>query len=142
MSKLEDDISRSKVQSEAPPEAPPPHARKVYVQGSRPDIQVPMREIHLSPTPLEYGAEDNPPVRLYDTGGPYTDWELARPDVRLGLPPLRRPWITGRGDVEEYDGASLSIPVAGFAGARGNAYELFITNMTLPTVPTNAATST
>ncbi|HWD71442.1 MAG TPA: phosphomethylpyrimidine synthase ThiC [Actinomycetota bacterium] len=108
--KLEDDI--------APSEAPPPHARKVYVEGSRPDIQVPMREIHLSPTPLEYGAEDNPPVRLYDTGGPYTDWELARPDVRLGLPPLRRPWITGRGDVEEYDGASLSIPVAGFAGAR------------------------
>ena len=108
--KLEDDI--------APSEAPPPHARKVYVQGSRPDIQVPMREIHLSPTPLEYGAEDNPPVRLYDTGGPYTDWELARPDVRLGLPPLRRPWVTGRADVEEYDGATLSIPVAGFAGAR------------------------
>ncbi|TMK49586.1 MAG: phosphomethylpyrimidine synthase ThiC [Actinobacteria bacterium] len=108
--KLEDDI--------APSEAPPPHARKVYVQGSRPDIQVPMREIHLSPTPLEYGAEENPPVRLYDTGGPYTDWELPKPDVRLGLPPLRRPWITGRDDVEEYDGASLSIPVAGFAGAR------------------------
>ena len=43
---------------------------------------------------------------------------LPKPDVRLGLPPLRRPWITGRGDVEEYDGASLSIPVAGFAGAR------------------------
>src|SRR5439155_19833396 len=108
--KLEEDINAAEV--------PPPHARKVYVQGSRPDIQVPMREIHLSPTPSDYGAEDNPPLRLYDTGGPYTDWEAAKPDVRLGLPPLRRPWIIERGDVEEYDGPSLSIPVAGFAGAR------------------------
>src|SRR3984893_9741744 len=106
--KLEEDINAAEV--------PPPHARKVYVEGSRPDIQVPMREIHLSPTPSEYGAEDNPPLRLYDTGGPYTDWEAAKPDVRLGLPPLRRPWVTERGDVEEYEGTS--IPVAGFTGAR------------------------
>jgi phosphomethylpyrimidine synthase len=100
------------------PEVPPPHARKVYVEGSRPDIQVPMREIHLSPTPADYGAEENLPVRLYDTGGPYTDWELAKPDVRQGLPPLRRPWILERSDVEPYEGASLAIPVAGFAGTR------------------------
>src|SRR2546421_2809820 len=108
--KLEEDITAAEVA--------PPHARKVYVRGSRPDIRVPMREIHLSPTPSEYGAEENPPIRLYDTGGPYTDWEGAKPDVSLGLPPLRRAWITGRGDVEEYDGASLAIPLAGFAGPR------------------------
>src|SRR4030088_3176026 len=108
--KLEEDINAAEVA--------PPHARKVHVPGSRPDIQVPMREIHLSPTPSDYGAEDNPPLRVYDTGGPYTDWEAAKPDVRLGLPLLRRPWITERGDVEEYEGMSLSIPVAGFAGAR------------------------
>src|SRR5712671_3543462 len=116
--KLEEDINAAPEGALRPriDDAPPPHARKVYVEGSRPDIQVPMREIHLSPTPSEYGAEDNPPLRLYDTGGPYTDWEAAKPDVRLGLPPLRRPWVTERGDVEEYEGAS--IPVAGFAGTR------------------------
>jgi phosphomethylpyrimidine synthase len=65
--------------------------RKVYLTGSRPDIRVPMREILLS------GGE--PPVRLYDTSGPYTDPE-AHPDIKLGLPPLRQPWILGRGDVE------------------------------------------
>ena len=46
-----------------------PTARKVWVQGSRPDLRVPMREIRLSPTPSGYGSEDNPPVLLYDTGG-------------------------------------------------------------------------
>ncbi|HYR61096.1 MAG TPA: phosphomethylpyrimidine synthase ThiC [Actinomycetota bacterium] len=116
--KLEDDITASEV--------PPPHARKVYVQGSRPDVQVPMREIHLSPTPSGYGpgagpgdgAEENLPVRLYDTGGPYTDWTAPKPDVRLGLPALRRPWILERADVEAYDGTSLQIPVPGFEGTR------------------------
>src|SRR6266851_861896 len=116
--KLEDDITASEV--------PPPHARKVYVQGSRPDVQVPMREIHLSPTPSGYGpgagpgdgAEENLPVRLYDTGGPYTDWTAPKADVRLGLPALRRPWILERADVEAYDGTSLQIPVPGFEGTR------------------------
>src|ERR1700682_5708401 len=122
--KLEEDINAAPEGALRPRigDAPPPHARKVYVEGSRPDIQVPMREIHLSPTPLEYGgdygAEDNPPLRLYDTGGPYTDWEAAKADVRLGLPPLRRPWINERRDVEGYGGSSMSLPVAAFAGAR------------------------
>ena len=100
--KLEEDINAAPEGALRPRigEGPPPHARKVYIEGSRPDIQVPTREIHLSMTPSEYGAEQNPPVRLYDTGGPYTDWEAAKPDVRLGLQPLRRPWILERGDVE------------------------------------------
>jgi phosphomethylpyrimidine synthase len=98
-----------------------PSARRVWVQGSRPDLRVPMREIRLSPTPSGYGSEENPPVLLYDTGGPYTDWGAAagaRPDVRQGLPALRRPWILERSDIEEYEGRSLAIPVPGFAGPR------------------------
>ena len=49
------------------------NSRKVYVQGSQPDIRVPMREITLSDTPASMGAEKNPPVYVYDTSGPYSD---------------------------------------------------------------------
>ena len=76
---------------DAEPRGEAPTARKVWVQGSRPDLRVPMREIRLSPTPSGYGSEENPPVLLYDTGGPYTDWGAeagVRPDVRQGLPAL------------------------------------------------------
>ena len=72
-------------------------SRKIYVTGSHQDIRVPMREITL--------AGGNAPLRLYDTSGPYTD-PTAFLDVKLGLPPLRRPWILGRGDVEELGGPS------------------------------------
>jgi phosphomethylpyrimidine synthase len=77
-----------------------PNSRKVYVQGSRPDIRVPMREVSLSPTPASFGAEENPPVYVYDTSGPYTD-PTARIDLRQGLPALRHRWIEERGDTEE-----------------------------------------
>ncbi len=69
-----------------------PAARKVYVAGSRLDLQVPMKEISLAPP--------NEPLRLYDTSGPYTDPEVTM-DLRQGLPPLRLRWIRERGDVEE-----------------------------------------
>ncbi|MBI4728500.1 MAG: phosphomethylpyrimidine synthase ThiC, partial [Acidobacteria bacterium] len=92
-------------------------ARKVYVTGSRPDLRVPAREVVLSPTPERYGSGENPPLRLYDPSGPYTDPEVAT-DVRLGISPLRRPWILERGDVEEHEGRSLAIPVPGFEGER------------------------
>ncbi|MBX5467463.1 MAG: phosphomethylpyrimidine synthase ThiC [Firmicutes bacterium] len=82
---------------------PFPNSRKVYVTGSRPDIRVPMREITLSPTKTPRGSEPNPPIRVYDTSGPYTDPDEVC-DIRRGLKPLRRPWILERGDVEEYDG--------------------------------------
>ncbi|MGZ8201118.1 MAG: hypothetical protein ACXWUC_10060, partial [Methylosarcina sp.] len=39
---------------------PYPSSEKIYVQGSRPDIQVPMRKISLSDTPVHFGAEKNP----------------------------------------------------------------------------------
>ena len=71
-----------------------PGSRKTYLQGSRPDLQVPMREVVLT-------TGDS--VVLYDTSGPYTDPSL-RTDVRLGLPSLRTSWITERLDTEEYDG--------------------------------------
>src|SRR5262249_56538350 len=74
-----------------------PASRKIYVTGTRPDIRVAMREVPLS------GSE--PPIRLYDTSGPYTDPD-AHTDIKMGLPPLRLPWILGRADVEELAGPS------------------------------------
>ncbi|MEO7725631.1 MAG: phosphomethylpyrimidine synthase ThiC [Burkholderiales bacterium] len=76
-----------------------PNSRKVYVEGSRPDIQVPMREISQSDTPAEMGAEKNPPIYVYDTSGPYTD-PVVKIDIRSGLAPLREPWIAERNDTE------------------------------------------
>jgi phosphomethylpyrimidine synthase len=71
--------------------------QKVYVTGSRPDLRIPMREVKLS------GGE--PPLRLYDTSGPYTDPDVHA-DIKQGLAPLRLPWILERGDVEELPGPS------------------------------------
>ncbi len=81
------------------------NSRKVYVQGSRPDIRVPMREISLSDTPAEMGAEKNPPVYVYDTSGPYTDPAVSI-DIRQGLTAIRAPWIEARGDTENLPGLS------------------------------------
>jgi phosphomethylpyrimidine synthase len=81
------------------------NSRKVYVQGSRPDIQVPFREISLSDTPSSFGAEKNPPVMVYDTSGPYTDPSVPI-DIRSGLPALRAKWIEERNDTEQLDGPS------------------------------------
>ncbi len=82
--------------------APLPNSRKIYVEGSRPDLRVPMREITQSDTPASFGAEPNPPVFVYDCSGPYTDPNAAI-DIRSGLPALRQPWIEERGDTEILD---------------------------------------
>ena len=95
--------------------APLPRSSKVHVEGSRPDIRVPMRRIEQSDTPV-FGAphvhgsepptlEPNPPIFVYDTSGPYTD-PAARIDIRKGLPALRAAWIAERGDVEQLAGPS------------------------------------
>ncbi|MBN6102499.1 phosphomethylpyrimidine synthase ThiC [Xanthomonas sp. CFBP 8703] len=76
---------------------PIPGSRKIFVPGSRPDLRVPMREIQLTRTPTLFGGEDNPPVTVYDTSGPYTDPD-ATIDLRAGLAPLRARWIAERGD--------------------------------------------
>ncbi|MEC1261833.1 phosphomethylpyrimidine synthase ThiC [Bacillus swezeyi] len=81
-------------------------SRKVYVEGSRPDIQVPMREIALSPTTGSFGEEENQPVRIYDTSGAYTDAK-AEVDILKGLKPLRSAWIKERSDTEEYEGRDI-----------------------------------
>jgi len=74
-----------------------PASRKIHVTGTRPDIRVAMREVTLS------GGE--PPIRLYDTSGPYTDPD-AHTDIKMGLTPMRLPWILGRADVDELSGPS------------------------------------
>ena len=83
---------------------PLPGSRKIYVEGRLPGVRVPMREIRQSPTHASAPdgrsvLEENPPIALYDTSGPYTDPEIAI-DVRRGLAPLRLDWIGARGDVE------------------------------------------
>tara|TARA_R110002072_G_scaffold4280_1_gene30207 strand:- start:15819 stop:17684 length:1866 start_codon:yes stop_codon:yes gene_type:complete len=85
---------------------PFPASKKIYIQGSRPDIQVSMRQIELSPTKLRNDQiEENEPVRVYDTSGPYTDPDIAI-DVRKGLSPIRQAWIEERGDTELLGGLS------------------------------------
>ncbi|MEE8211277.1 MAG: phosphomethylpyrimidine synthase ThiC, partial [Acidiferrobacterales bacterium] len=92
------------------------NSRKIYVQGSRPDIRVPMREISQADTHTQNGIERNPPIWVYDTSGPYTD-PAAAIDVRAGLAALREVWIEERGDTEhlttvssEYGRARLADP--------------------------------
>ena len=84
---------------------PFPSSRKVYRTGSRPDLNVPFREITLAETRSSQGVERNDAVYVYDTSGPYTDPD-ARIDVRRGLPPLRARWIEERGDTEPLGGVS------------------------------------
>ncbi len=84
---------------------PIPGSRKIHVQGSRPDLHVPMREIALDRTPTIFGGEDNAPLAVYDTSGAYTDAD-ANIDLAAGLAPLRANWITERGDTELLKGLS------------------------------------
>ncbi|CEP37233.1 MULTISPECIES: phosphomethylpyrimidine synthase ThiC [Halomonadaceae] len=94
--------------------APLPGSRKVYIEGSRPDIRVPFREISLSPTKTTGIDEENPPLLVYDTSGPYTDPD-AKIDLRRGLPALRRVWIEERDDTE-----FLSGPTSDYGNRRAN----------------------
>ncbi len=82
---------------------PFPGSRKIYVQGSRPDIQVPMREISQTDTGGIFGVEKNPPIPVYDTSGPYTD-PAVEIDLLRGLPDVRDGWIIERNDTEELAG--------------------------------------
>ena len=85
---------------------PWPGSQRIYVEGSRPDIKVAMREVLLTPTHDHRGEiEENPAIPLYDTSGPYTDPE-AEIDLTRGLAPLRAAWIEERGDTEPLPGLS------------------------------------
>ena len=88
---------------------PFPGSRKIYVEGSAPSIRVAMREVSQAPTlSVSSGeaGEQNPPITLYDTSGPYTDPSVEI-DVHKGLLPIRLPWILKRDNVEELDGPSV-----------------------------------
>ncbi|HEY0790969.1 MAG TPA: phosphomethylpyrimidine synthase ThiC [Chthoniobacterales bacterium] len=89
-------------------ESPFPNSRRVYVSGAiHPHVRVALREVHQSPTRSANGAtEENSPVRVYDTSGPWGDPDQAHA-VEQGLPAVRGPWIAGRGDVAEYNGRGL-----------------------------------
>jgi phosphomethylpyrimidine synthase len=85
-----------------------PNSQRVYVRGEiHPEVRVPFREISLAPTKDFSGElEPNDPVRVYDTSGPWGDPKFSG-DVRVGIPALREQWISGRGDVAEYEGREI-----------------------------------
>ncbi len=88
---------------------PLPGSRKVYVDGPG-GIRVPMREILLQPSRRADGRlENNPPIRLYDTSGPYTD-PAARIDLRAGLSEVRKQWILGRGEYDRFEPSYRPVP--------------------------------
>ena len=93
-SQLSDDVTR-----------PFPSSKKIHVEGSRPDIRVPMREVEQETTVTEQGDEHNPPIYIYDTSGPYTD-PTVNIDLLKGLEPLRAGWIGERNDTEQLSGPS------------------------------------
>jgi phosphomethylpyrimidine synthase len=96
---------------------PLPNSKKVYVEGSRPEIRVPMREITQADTPGMFGGEHNPPVFVYDCSGPYTD-PAAKIDIRAGLAPLRQRWIEERNDTDVLSGPSSSFGKERLADAK------------------------
>lgn len=94
------------------------NSKKVYIKGSSSNIKVPFREITISDTPSQFGAEKNEPVLVYDTSGPYTDPNY-KIDIRNGLPELRKNWIEQREDTEILNG-----PTSLFGQKRKNAPDL------------------
>src|SRR5436309_8784315 len=90
---------------------PLPNSTKVFVPGNvHPDLRVPFREIKLSPTKSFNGrVEANEPARVYDCSGPWGDPDFNG-EVEQGLPPLRRPWIEYRGDIEQVEPSYRPIP--------------------------------
>src|SRR5690606_32956650 len=99
MSAVPSDLIRQTEQLSEAVTRPIPGSRKIHVAGSRADLSVPMREILQSQTPTLFGGEENPPITVYDTSGPYSDPD-ARIDLAAGLAPLRAQWIADRGDTE------------------------------------------
>jgi phosphomethylpyrimidine synthase len=95
---------------------PLPNSRRIYVRGTvHPDVRVPLREITLAPTHTSRGiTEQNPPVRVYDTSGPWGD-DQFQGNSGQGLPALRAGWIRHRGDVEEV--SSSYKPISGRSDA-------------------------
>lgn len=105
MSAIPEEFLQKTAQLSSEVTKPFPKSQKIYVEGSRSDIRVPMREIEQSETHASIGTEENPPIYVYDTSGPYTD-PTAKIDLLKGLPALRERWIKERGDTELLSGPS------------------------------------
>ncbi|WP_341363108.1 phosphomethylpyrimidine synthase ThiC [Thalassospira sp. SN3W] len=98
---------------------PLPASRKIHITGSHfPDICVPMREIAVHATAGE------PPIRVYDPSGPYTDPDVTI-DIAKGLPRLRRSWIAARADTERYAGRDIKPEDNGFVESESHAVPAF-----------------
>ena len=98
---------------------PLPASKKIYIPGkAHRDIRAPMREIALDP------SSNEPPVRVYDTSGAYSDPGVDI-DIRKGLAPIRAPWILARGDVEEIKGRSVRPEDNGLAPDENSAVPIF-----------------
>jgi len=100
MNALPSDLVRAAQELSEAVTRPIPGSRKIHVQGSRPDLKVPMREITQAQTPTLFGGEANPAITVYDTSGPYTD-PAYTVDLVAGLPALRAAWIMERGDTQQ-----------------------------------------
>ncbi|HGG60611.1 MAG TPA: phosphomethylpyrimidine synthase ThiC [Gammaproteobacteria bacterium] len=105
MSAIPEEFIRKTAELSSEVTRPFPGSRRIYVEGSRPDIRVPMREIDCSPTRSTGGDEPNPPIPVYDTSGPFGDPEVTV-DLMKGIPLVRDRWIEQRGDTEQLDGPS------------------------------------
>jgi phosphomethylpyrimidine synthase len=104
-----------------------PASRKKYIPSSRPDLRVPYREIALSPTHHSHNVEQNPPLPVYDTSGPFSDPDCIV-DLAEGLPRIRRQWIVERGDTE-----LLSCPSSEYGRQRAN--DLLTHELRFPALP-------
>src|ERR671939_546747 len=99
-----------------------PNSREVYVEGRQKGVRVPFREVTQNVTRSFDGrVEENPPVRVYDTSGVWSDPDVSC-DVREGLAALRREWIISRGDVEEYEGREVKPEDNGYLTAGAEEY--------------------
>ncbi len=106
MSAIPDDFIRRTTAVQDTAIRPFANSRKIYIPGSTPDIQVPMREISQSATTAGLDvAQPNPPIYVYDTSGPYTDPAYTS-NLRAGLPALRAPGLQARADSEALAGPS------------------------------------
>ncbi len=118
MSAIPEDFIRETARLSEDVTRPFPRSRKIYVEGGQAGIRVPMREITQDVTRAMQGDEENPPIYVYDTSGPYTDPDAAI-DLLRGLPPLRESWIESRGDTEKLQG-----PTSEYGRARQSDPEL------------------
>jgi len=115
---------------------PFPGSKKIYMQGSQPDIQVPMREISQGKTRNTFDEKENPPVHVYDTSGPYTD-QNAEINILKGLRRIRENWIKGRHDVEHYEGRKIKPEDNGYRANTSSAVEVFPSETLQPLIAKN-----